>query len=85
MPIPFLQSYSLGLGASLPWRHLESQWSRCMAERRGVFKQNISDSSFSSTFFCFFFLFWQSVWYGCLDVFVMGLSWLLGRICFGFV
>ena len=69
---------------------LESQRSRCIDERRGVFKQNISDLSFS--FFCFFlffflfcFCFLQSVWYGCLDVFVMGLSGLLGRICFCFV
>ena len=33
--------------------------SRCMVERRGVFKQNIPDSSFSSTFYFLplFFLF----------------------------
>ena len=40
---------------SLSWRPLESQRSRCMFERRGVFKHNISDSFFSSTFSCFFF------------------------------
>ena len=86
MPMPLFQSSSLGLGAPLFWRPLESQRSRCMAEIRGVFKHNILDSSFSSTFsYCFFFVFWQSVWYGCLDVFVMGLSWLLGCICFCFV
>ena len=35
----------------LSWCPLESQRSRCMVERRGVFKHNISYSSFSSTFF----------------------------------
>ena len=60
-----------------------------MAERRGVFKHNISYSSFSSnfssSFSSYFFCFLESVGYGCLDVFVMGLSWFLGRICFCFV
>ena len=47
---PFFQSSMLGLGAPMCWRPLEVQWSRCMAGRRRVFKQSISDSSFSSTF-----------------------------------
>ena len=67
MPIPLFQSSSLGLGAPLSWHLLESQRSRCMTERRGVFKHNISDSSFSSTFFFF----------------AINLVWLLGRICNG--
>ena len=50
-----------------------------LVERRRAFMQSVSDSSFSSTFF---FFFCQSVWYGYLDVFVMGLSWLFGRFCF---
>ena len=53
MPIPLFHSSSLGQGAPLSWRPPESQLSRCIAERRGVFKHNISDSSFSSTFFFF--------------------------------
>ena len=45
-----------GLGASLSRRPLESQPLRFVAETRGVLKQNIQDSSFSSTF-SFLFVF----------------------------
>ena len=61
--------------------HLESQQLRCMAERRRVFKQNVS-LFFFFHFFFFLVFFCQSVWYGCSDVFVMGLSWLFGRFYF---
>ena len=83
MPIPLFQISSLGLGAPLSWLPLDSQRSRCMAKRKGVFEHNISNSSLSSDFSCFFFFlfcfvfFFKSIWYGCLDIFVMGLSWLL--------
>ena len=41
----------------LSWHSLESRWSGCTAEKRGVFKHNSSDSSFSSTFsFLLFFV-----------------------------
>ena len=66
MTFPLFQSSSLGLGAPLSWRPLESQWLRCMAERRGVVKQNISYSSFSSTFLYLFIYF-----------FAISLVWLL--------
>ena len=68
MPVPLFKSSSLRLGVPLSWRPPESPRSRCMAERRGVFKQNILDSSFSSTFF--FLL-------------TISMLWLLGRICNG--
>ena len=55
MLLSFFQSSALGLGASMFWRFLELQWSRCKAVRRGDFDQNISYSSFSSIFLLFIF------------------------------
>ena len=59
------------------WRPPELQWSRCTVETRGVFKHNISNSSFSSTFsFLFIFIF----------IFLtISRVWLLGRICNGYI
>ena len=59
MPTPLFQSSLLRLGAPLSKCPSESQRSRCIAEKSGVFKHNISDSSFSSNFsysFSYFFL-----------------------------
>ena len=47
-----------------------------MAERKGVFKHNISDSSFSSTFYFLLFFF-------VCFLFTISLVWLFGRICNG--
>ena len=57
MPLSFFRSSLLGLDPLLSWRSLESQRSRCMAKRRRVFKQNVSDSYFSLTFSFFLFHF----------------------------
>ena len=51
------QSSSLRLGAPLSRRLLELQRSRFKTKRRGDFKHNISDSSFSSTFSSSFHVF----------------------------
>ena len=51
MLLPFFQSSMLGLGPPPPPPPvLIMQRSRCMAGRRRVFKQSVSNSSFSSTF-----------------------------------
>ena len=67
IPLSFLWSSLLGLGAPSPGAPKSCSGQRCMAERRRVFKQNVSGSSFSSTLF---FL-----------LSAISLVWLSGRIC----
>ena len=68
-PLLLFQSSLRRLGAPLSWRLLELWQQRCKAERRGNFKQNNPDSSFSlifpssssSSFHLFFFFFLSSL------------------------
>ena len=68
-PLLLFQSSLLRLGAPLSWRLLELRQQKCKAKRRGNFKQDNPDSSFSfifpssfsPSFHLFFFFFLSSL------------------------